>query len=148
MYTVKRHDIAKSGKRFCFLFLDSNEYYFNRVQALLLTRADSPFDECAEDERSEARGCEGLLHICSLNLYFEPFDIEQPILKINLRKLERHPSRWTPARWVRQVTRASAARAYSILLLTLVSSAANRADVTRKGLAAARELSRRGGLVG
>ena len=97
MYTVKR-----SKKRFNFLLLDNEEYYFQRYRSILYTREDLPSDDAADgDDRSHV-GIAGWLHVASLNLYFEPHDEKNPVLKMNLGKLERHPSRWSPANWVKK----------------------------------------------
>ena len=80
---------AWSSGRFTPLLLNHNEYYFRRHDAVALLALPVGGDGAARERRT------GVLHLCSQSVIFEPTDLQVPVIRIPLAKVERFTP-WEP----------------------------------------------------
>lgn len=90
---------AWSSGRFTPLLLNHNEYYFRRHNAVALLSLPVGGDGAGADvvaARQAARERRtGVLHLCSQSVIFEPTDLQVPVIRIPLAKVERFTP-WEP----------------------------------------------------
>ena len=127
--TLRRPELAGSSAwssgRFTTLLLQHNEYYFQRHDAVALlplpltaigpgpgqqppTNEAPPAKdaaECLTEPPTQQQPCTGVLHVCSKSIFFEPSDIEVPVICVPLAKIERF-TRWDPDAQEREVLRS------------------------------------------
>jgi hypothetical protein len=98
---------AWSSGRFTPLLLSHNEYYFRRHDAVALLalpgggggggggeRAAGSEEDGAAPRAARQRHT-GVLHLCSQSVFFEPTDVQVPVIRIPLAKVERFTP-WDP----------------------------------------------------
>ncbi len=91
---------AWSSGRFTPLLLSHNEYYFRRHDAVaLLALPGGDGVACSEEDgiglRAARQRRTGVLHLCSQSVFFEPTDVQVPVIRIPLAKVERFTP-WDP----------------------------------------------------
>ena len=90
---------AWSSGRFTPLLLNHNEYYFRRHNAVALLSLPVGGDGAGADvgaARQAARERRtGVLHLCSQSVIFEPTDLQVPVIRTPLAKVERFTP-WEP----------------------------------------------------
>ena len=90
---------AWSSGRFTPLLLNHNEYYFRRHDAVALLALPVGGDGAGGDVGAARRAAlerrTGVLHLCSQSVIFEPTDLQVPVIRIPLAKVERFTP-WEP----------------------------------------------------
>lgn len=90
---------AWSSGRFTPLLLNHNEYYFRRHDAVALLVLPVGGDGAGADVGAVRRAARerrtGVLHLCSQSVIFEPTDLQVPVIRIPLAKVERFTP-WEP----------------------------------------------------